>query len=861
MFAKLTALVGGGYSFPYIVEEPYDSAWGQWTHCRGKSKEDNSPVSVFKISATDPNDRKLVCARNGVKRLKMLRHPNILAFKDSTETTEKGATVILLVTEPVKPLKDVLKELDLEGQHRDEYFAMGMLHITNAISFLNNDCKLIHGNICMAAVVVTSSLDWKLSGFDLLSEHSLPPDQQLQAGEWMVGNQYKPAELARSEWDVIRQGPPWAVDAWGLGCLTQEVFSCTEMSSVENLRHTDLIPPALLQDYQKLLSSAPARRLNPSKVAQSRFLNNRLVDVVAFMENIAVKDGVEKESFFRRLPGLLPAIPAAVAVGKLLPLLSSALEFGGAPPLAVSSLMVIGGHLSSDDFNRRVVPCLSKLFASTDRGLRRSLLESMDQYSQHLTTSVIEEQIYPQLQTGFTDTHAYIRELTLKSMLVLAPKMANKTLVSSVLKHLSKLQVDEEPSIRANTTVLLGNIATHLGESTCRRVLPNAFTRALKDAFPPARIAGLRALTATKQYYTPEDVAVRLLPSVCPLAMDAVSEVRQAALLCLDTFVKLLKDEEEVRRSREAAAAEGAGAMAGAGGLGAGGLGTAGGGGGSGAAVLGATSSMLTWAVSGLMNTVGGAAPGPAQPAAAAATGGGGSAAARPTSAGAAPGAGTMARAGSGAAPAAASSGGGAKSGGGDGWEDDDEAFEVDEEELAARSRFAAKPSTAARPAAAAAPASRPAPAAAPARSGSATTAGSRFAAQEPEALDAAASGGGGGWGNDLDDEELWEDMDKGAKAKPAAALAPAPVPARPAAAASRPAAAGTAAAARRAGGAAGATRAAGEGGGAAAKPKLGAMKLGATKVVGSGGGATSSSSALGAAKSSLAELENMDSW
>ncbi len=65
----------------------------------------------------------------------------------------------------------------------------------------------------------------------------------------------------------------------------------------------------------------------------------------------------------------------------------------------------------------------------------------------------------------------------------------------------TRRQVDEESSIRANTTVLLGNIATYLGESTCRRVLPNAFTRALKDAFPPARIAGLRALSATKQYY------------------------------------------------------------------------------------------------------------------------------------------------------------------------------------------------------------------------------------------------------------------------------------------------------------------------------------------------------------------------
>lgn len=48
-----------------------------------------------------------------------------------------------------------------------------------------------------------------------------------------------------------------------------------------------MIPPALLQDYQKLLSSAPTRRLNPSKVAESKFLNNTLVGLVAFMENIA----------------------------------------------------------------------------------------------------------------------------------------------------------------------------------------------------------------------------------------------------------------------------------------------------------------------------------------------------------------------------------------------------------------------------------------------------------------------------------------------------------------------------------------------------------------------------------------------
>lgn len=67
----------------------------------------------------------------------------------------------------------------------------------------------------------------------------------------------------------------------------QEVFSGQPLRAVEQLRNTEVIPPALLGDYQKLLSSTPARRLNPAQVAESKFLNNRLVKVVAFMENIS----------------------------------------------------------------------------------------------------------------------------------------------------------------------------------------------------------------------------------------------------------------------------------------------------------------------------------------------------------------------------------------------------------------------------------------------------------------------------------------------------------------------------------------------------------------------------------------------
>lgn len=776
MFAKLSALVGGGPALNYNVEpEPYEVAWGCWTHFPGSSREDGSPVSVFRIAATDPNDLKLIAARNGVKRLRMLRHPNILAFKDSIEVQEKGQQVLYLVTEAVRPLITVLKELDLAGKHRDEYLATGVLHMTNAVSFLNNSCNMIHGYVCMAAVVVTDTLDWKLHGFDITSEHALTGDFALQHASWMVGSQYKPGEVAKQEWSTVQQGPSWAVDSWGLGCMMQEVFSGEPLRAVEQLRRTDVIPPALLADYQKLLSSQVGRRLNPAKVAESKFLNNRLVEVVAFMENIALKDGSEKDIFFKKLPAMIPAIPEPVAVRKILPQLSNALEYGGAPATAVSSLLMIGRMLEGDEFVRRVVPSLSRLFASSDRNLRRNLLEAIDSFGPHLTQDVIENQIYPPLSNGFSDEIPYIRELTLKSLLTLAPKMKQSTLTSNLLKHLSRLQVDQEPSIRANTTVLLGNIAQYLGEQYCKKVLLNAFGRALKDSFPPARCAALRALSATLKYYSAEEIACRALPAVSPLCVDPLADVRAAALSCLEGFSGALKTNHETKLQQEAAAAAAAGGgPAGAAGMGAAAAGSGG---------VGTNSSgMLGWAMSSLAASSaalikgGGASGSPrAVPAAAAAAAGGGGPAMRagPNPAGFAGGSGgarisstsgssnvggpvTPAAGGSsgglgagGAAAGAGAAGGGAA----DGWDEDFEEME-DAAEIEARNRLSRLNMSSRPQAAPAAPTSSSSrPAAAPRGSSGGGLGGPAApAAAASGGWDAAAGDGGDGWGDmDLD--------------------------------------------------------------------------------------------------------------
>lgn len=48
-------------------------------------------------------------------------------------------------------------------------------------------------------------------------------------------------------------------------------------------------------------------------------------------------------------------------------------------------VLQIGSSMDEAEFTQRVVPCVSKLFTSTDRSIRRSLLENIDAYGQHLS--------------------------------------------------------------------------------------------------------------------------------------------------------------------------------------------------------------------------------------------------------------------------------------------------------------------------------------------------------------------------------------------------------------------------------------------------------------------------------------------
>ncbi|POM62504.1 N-terminal kinase-like protein, partial [Phytophthora palmivora] len=209
----------------------------------GKSKQDPShAVSIFK--SRQPAGQ---LTQNALRRIKTLRHPNILAYLDGTEVPNNGPVII--VTEHVMPLSEFLTALRMEYGASSEEFAMcvswGLRSILRALQFINVDCKLLHGRLTPQSIFVTKGGDWKLGGFELTAEiTSDGPSYIYTAFQQYADINYKAPECQRSDWKAVGTGPSYGVDIWAFACLMYYVFNDGQFRS-SDVSTAANIPPAI----------------------------------------------------------------------------------------------------------------------------------------------------------------------------------------------------------------------------------------------------------------------------------------------------------------------------------------------------------------------------------------------------------------------------------------------------------------------------------------------------------------------------------------------------------------------------------------------------------------------------------------
>ncbi|XP_074132628.1 N-terminal kinase-like protein isoform X4 [Sminthopsis crassicaudata] len=532
--------------FPYeLSPEPPEGgvAPGLWALHRGKKKATGNAVSVFVYEAKPGDEEQTLVAKAAFKRLKTLRHPNILAYLDGLETDK----CLHVVTEPVTPLGTYLKLKAETGGLSELEISWGLHQIVKALSFLVNDCSLIHNNVCTAAVFVDRAGEWKLGGLDYMysaqGDNGEPPRKGIPDLE-----RYDPPEMTENSSKSV--GEKWSADMWRLGCLIWEVFN-GHLARASSLRSLGKIPKSLVPHYCELVGANPRVRPNPSRFLQNcraagGFMCNSFVETNLFLEEIQIKEPAEKQKFFQELSKNLDSFPEDFCRHKILPQLLTAFEYGSAGAVILTPLFKVGKFLNAEEYQQKIIPVVVKMFSSTDRAMRIRLLQQMEQFIQYLNEPTVNTQIFPHVVHGFLDTNPAIREQTVKSMLLLAPKLNEQNLNVELMKHFARLQAkDDQGPIRCNTTVCLGKIGPYLSASTRHRVLTSAFSRATRDPFAPSRAAGVLGFAATHNLYSMNDCALKILPVLCTLTVDPEKTVRDQAFKAIRSFLTKLESVSE----------------------------------------------------------------------------------------------------------------------------------------------------------------------------------------------------------------------------------------------------------------------------------------------------------------------------
>ncbi|XP_060904251.1 N-terminal kinase-like protein isoform X2 [Labrus mixtus] len=454
--------------------------------------------------------------------------------------TEKS---LYLVTEQVTSLSVHLKAQAEKGGAGDLEVSWGLHQIVKALSFLVNDCHLLHNNLGVWSVFVDRAGEWKLGGLDHVApEQGDPSGVSLPAPKAVYPDmeKYDPPETPNSS------GEKWAGEVWRLGCLIWEVFN-GPLPRTSSLRSLGKIPKALVPHYCELVGANPRARPNPARFLQNSrapggFLSNSFVESNLFLEEIQIKEPAEKQQFFQDLSDNLDSFPEDFCKHKVLPQLLTAFEFGNAGAVVLTPLFKVGKFLSAEEYQQKIIPVIVKMFSSTDRAMRIRLLQQMEQFIQYLNEAAVNSQIFPHVVHGFTDTNPAIREQTVKSMLLLAPKLNETNLNQELMRHFARLQArDEQGPIRCNTTVCLGKIASYLNAGTRQRVLISAFSRATKDPFPASRSAGVLGFAATHNFYSITEIAARILPTLCAITVDPDKSVRDQAFKAIKSFLSKLE--------------------------------------------------------------------------------------------------------------------------------------------------------------------------------------------------------------------------------------------------------------------------------------------------------------------------------
>ncbi|XP_012567045.1 protein-associating with the carboxyl-terminal domain of ezrin isoform X1 [Hydra vulgaris] len=369
-----------------------------------------------------------------LESLKIIRHPYILKYVTSFDSSRKHAT---LVTEHVIPL-----DVAVEKQEPEEIFS-GLHNILEALIFLHDKALICHNKVSVSSVFVSDDGIWKLGSFESstkvlrLSKQSFEND--------IIG--YK--EFCLSVLEYLKD-------------------DAQNTKNFINRLETDFGDKENIGSLKSLLSDS--------------FFKFPFLKTYHDLQNITLKSTVEREIFYSTLAKHLQTFPPYAVSHRFAPLLFS--HFVLTDPSADKSFLK---HLfcaddsavpntypiyGADNFKKYSLPFILSLFESRDAAIRLILLRYFSLYCFSIEKETLTDVVLPELVIGLKDSNDAIVAATFQALAALVPLLGGKTVVGGQFyKYFYDMKPDftrnaDDSTLTTSQVFLMHNSFEHLNSSS-----------------------------------------------------------------------------------------------------------------------------------------------------------------------------------------------------------------------------------------------------------------------------------------------------------------------------------------------------------------------------------------------------------
>lgn len=439
-----------------------------------------------------------------VKRLKTLKHPNIIQYVTDSLDSGGSSNSLWLVTEPVRPLQ--LEEIN---EHKD-WAVLIAWQAASAVLFLNRQAAIAHCNLqnITESMFIDDMGMFKLGGF---------------------------------ETSLSRRGDSQEVDRLCrmTGCSSADQLNDASLASIDHPRIISFI-----QNNLKL-------KINSLEQFLSENESHRLVQLVSRLDSLHIDVDLDKMATIKAASIFCqsPSCPKPL-IFKVLMTIFGTVQNTDIPcdtvRLLLDCLTRLLNSQQKNVYQKRCLDIYAALLSNCkDRNVRLILIEGVERIMGLVGDSFCQSNIYPFLTSSLLDSsNASIRDASLRTLISMATqgRLQSGTVSGDLLKQIARLQDDSQAGIRANLLIGMSKLSPILSEDVRVRVIGPAYCRGLTDPFTPSKIAALSGLLEAGKSCSRLEIATRLLPNICPLLVDEDNEIASRAVAAVDLFMSIIKE-------------------------------------------------------------------------------------------------------------------------------------------------------------------------------------------------------------------------------------------------------------------------------------------------------------------------------